>query len=125
MGKLYLNYPMIEAFYHMKSIPDPEYDERTATLNELRGHTYKQRVNAENRNHDYSKYAVTREECSIVIRQNIEKEWHILAVSPDDILPDVGLILNKQLDMLREKEMVYVLCTCVLFIAEYNPQLLK
>ena len=24
-GKLYLNYPMIESFYHMKSIPDPEY----------------------------------------------------------------------------------------------------
>ena len=23
MGRLYLNYPMIEAFYHMKCIPDP------------------------------------------------------------------------------------------------------
>ena len=25
MGKLYLNYPMVEAFYHMKSIPDDDY----------------------------------------------------------------------------------------------------
>ena len=24
MGKLYLNYPMVESFYHMKSIPDEE-----------------------------------------------------------------------------------------------------
>lgn len=24
MGKLYLNYPMVEAFYHMTSIPDPD-----------------------------------------------------------------------------------------------------
>ena len=39
MGKLYLNYPMIEAFYHMSNIPDPEYNGRVATLAELRGHT--------------------------------------------------------------------------------------
>jgi hypothetical protein len=125
MGKLYLNYPMIEAFYHMKSIPDPEYNDRVATLGELRGHTYKQRVHAENRNHDYAKFAVTREECSIVIEQNIAKGWHILGLNPYSILPDTGLILAKQFDRLREKEMVFVLCTCVFFIAEYNPQLLK
>jgi len=94
-------------------------------LEELCGHTYKQRVNTENRNHDYSKFAATREECSIVIGQNIEKGWHILNASPDDILPDSGLILDRQLDMLSEYEKLYVLCTCVFFIAEYNPRLLK
>ena len=26
MGKLYINYPMVESFYHMKAIPDTEYD---------------------------------------------------------------------------------------------------
>ena len=25
MGKLYINYPMVEAFYHMASIPDPDF----------------------------------------------------------------------------------------------------
>jgi len=125
MGKLYLNYPMIEAFYHMSSIPDPEYNDRVALLAELRGHTYKKRVNEENRNHDYSKFAVTREECSIVIRQNIEKGWHIINTDPIDILPDTGMILDKQLGMLNENEMIYVLCTCVFFIVEYNPNLLK
>ena len=34
----------------------------------------------ENRNHDYSKFAVTRGECNIVIGQNIEKGWYLLAV---------------------------------------------
>ncbi|OQB12899.1 MAG: hypothetical protein BWY15_02048 [Firmicutes bacterium ADurb.Bin193] len=125
MGKLYLNYPMVEAFYHMTSIPDPEYNARVATLDELRGHTYKQRVNAENRNHGYSKFAVTHEECNVVIRQNIEKGWHILSENPNDILPNTDLILNKQLVMLRDYEKIYVLCTCVFFIAEYNPKLLK
>ena len=125
MGKLYLNYPMIEAFYHMGSIPDPDYDDRVATLEELHGRTYKQRVNAENRNHNYSKFATTREECSIVIAQNIEKGRRILNVELNDILPDAGLILNSQLDMLSEDKKLYVLCTCVFFIAEYNPQLIK
>ena len=31
MGKLYLNYPMVEAFYHMKSIPDENYTSYLAT----------------------------------------------------------------------------------------------
>ena len=109
----------------MGSIPDPKYNDRVATLSELRGHTYKQRVNTENRNHDYTKFAVTREECSIVIGQNIEKGWRILNANPDDILPDSGFILDRQLDMLSEHEKLYVLCTCVFFIAEYNPRLLK
>ena len=125
MGKLYLNYPMIEAFYHMTSIPDPEYNDRVAALTELCGHTYKKRVNTENRNHDYSKFAVTREECNIVIGQNIEKGWRMLNANPDNILPNASLILDRQIDMLSEHEKLYVLCTCVFFIAEYNPRLLK
>jgi len=125
MGKLYLNYPMIEAFYHMRSIPDAEYNKRIATLDELRNRTYKQRVNAENRDRDYSKFAVTREDCTTVIAQNIEKGWHILCVNPDMLLPDGVLILERQLDMLREDEKLHVLCTCVFFIAEYNSELLK
>ena len=73
MGKLYLNYPMVEAFYHMEEIPDSNYPDRTATLEELKKGEYKTRVNKENRNHDYTKFAVDRGECNIVIRQNIEK----------------------------------------------------
>lgn len=124
MGKLYLNYPMIEAFYHMRDIPDSEYNNRITTLSELRGHTYKQRVNAENRNHDYAKFAATREECDIVIRQNIEKGWRILCANPNEFLPDGIMILARQLHMLREYEKLHILCTCVFFIGEYNPQLL-
>lgn len=71
MGKLYLNYPMVESFYHMKSIPDDDYWSYTATMQELSNHIYKSRVAAENRNHDYSKFAVNKSECNIVIKQNI------------------------------------------------------
>jgi len=128
MGKLYINYPMVEAFYHMNSIPDYAYSERIATLDELCDGAYKKRVNKENRNRDYRKFAVNREECNVVISQNIEKAWHILATSSSDILAmDSALgkqLLSKQLEILDEKRQIYVLCTCVFFIAEYNPKLL-
>lgn len=78
MGKLYINYPMVESFYHMKAIPDDDYFSYTADINELKARSYKARVNSENRNHDYTKFAVNRKECNIVIKQNIEKAYMLL-----------------------------------------------
>lgn len=130
MGKLYLNYPMVEAFYHMKSIPDSEYNSYTASLAELRDHKYKERVTRENRNHSYAKFAVTREECSTVIRQNIEKAWLLSDVErlTEEIfrfLPASVDILKAQLKNLEELQLISVLCTCVFYIADYNPALLQ
>lgn len=102
MGKLYLNYPMVEAFYHMKSIPDKNYNDYIVSLDELFNGTYKQRVNLENRNHNYSKFAVSREECNIVIQQNIDKAWNIsqmIQFNDEDkhSLPELVEVLSKQL----------------------------
>ena len=129
MGKLYINYPMVEAFYHMKEIPDAAYNGYHATLEELRNRKYKERVNRENRNHNYSKFATTKEECTTVIKQNIEKAWLLteaegVADGITDTLPDSGSILNAQLKKMEEEQLVCVLCTCVFYIADYNPSLL-
>ncbi|MCR4643822.1 MAG: hypothetical protein K5695_00230 [Oscillospiraceae bacterium] len=122
MGKLYLNYPMVESFYHMKAIPDPDYHSRTATLDELRKGTYKSRVNAENRNRDYTKFAASKAECSIVIRQNLEKGR--LLANDTAFVPDSSRILEAGLTMLSDQQMIFVLCTCVYYIAEYSRGLL-
>lgn len=128
MGKLYLNYPMVEAFYHMKSIPDEDYNTYAVSMNELCEKTYKARVNRENRNHDYRKFAVDKEECDIVIRQNIDKAWLITEVERivdgmETLLPDSVDILRKQLDKMEREQLLSVLCTCVFYIADYNPKL--
>lgn len=127
MGKLYLNYPMVEAFYHMKSIPDKDYNEYVVSLRELSEGTYKQRVNQENRNHDYSKFAVTREECNTVIRQNIHKAWRISEIerlmdSSEKVLPESVEILRKQLLKIEVEKSVSVLCTCAFYIVDYNSK---
>ena len=128
MGKLYLNYPMVEAFYHMRNIPDPAYFSYTASLEELRAHKYKERVVAENRNHRLSKFAVDRNECNTVIQQNIEKAWQILnhtrrSIS-DPLLPEASDVLSAQVQELISAERVFVLFTCIFYIPDYNPQLL-
>jgi hypothetical protein len=126
MGKLYINYPMVEAFYHMSSIPDPNYDSYFATLDELIAGEYKARVNCENRNHDYRKFAVTKEECNIVIRQNIHKAWRLIGHAPEDnLLPEQLAVLNVQLSAVHDERRVAVLSTCPFFIPEYNPNLIR
>ena len=122
MGKLYLNYPMIEAFYHMKSIPDPDYKNYIVTMNELKDGTYKSRVNAENRNHDYTKFAVDKNESDIVISQNLEKARNI--VDSSEFVPVTMDILKAQLYMIEQQEVLHILCTCAFYIPDYNPNLI-
>lgn len=121
MGKLYLNYPMVEAFYHMHDIPDAHFNEYFATQEELSNGTYKQRVNQENRNRNYTKFAVTKVECNAVIQQNLEKARWLCNV-PDGI-PDEISILSAELRY-WEQQMISVLCTCVFYIPEYDPKLI-
>ena len=126
MGKLYLNYPMVEAFYHMSSIPDLQFNNYYAALQELEMHEYKARVNRENRNHDYRKFAVTKEECNIVIRQHIDKARKLTGNEPyDDSLPEQTKILVTQLKLLSDEKKIAVLSTCGFFIPEYNPKLIS
>lgn len=125
MGKLYINYPMVEAFYHMASIPDPNFDSYYATLDELIAGEYKTRVNRENRNHDYRKFAATKEECNIVIEQNMSKAWWLVGGdSGVDLLPAQIRMLVAQLNFIRKDRRVAVLSTCAFFIPEYNPKLI-
>ena len=128
-GKLYINYPMVEAFYHMKSIPDADYNNYYASMAELKSGSYKSRVNAENRNHDYSKFAADKTECSVVIEQNMEKAWLVAktqqhSMEIDCPLPEQISILKGQLIKIQSENVVAILCTCVFFIVEYNSKLL-
>lgn len=126
MGKLYINYPMVEAFYHMKDIPDGDYISYTVTMDELAEGTYKQRVNQENRNHDYTKFAATKTECDTVIKQNIEKAYNIIGQKCNYTnAPDSKKILINQIDKLNNNNKIHVLCTCDFYILDYNSKLIS
>ncbi|MEG1747922.1 MAG: hypothetical protein RR226_05790, partial [Oscillospiraceae bacterium] len=61
----------------------PNFNSRYATLDELIKKAYKCRVNQENRNHDYTKFATDRKECATVILQNLCKAWMLAGGSCD------------------------------------------
>ena len=44
MGKLYINYPMIESYQHLKQLPDEEYENRKISINVQPGAKYKKLV---------------------------------------------------------------------------------
>ena len=47
MGKLYINYPMIESYQHLKAVPDYEYAERKIAVSLQPGSKYKELVGKE------------------------------------------------------------------------------
>lgn len=47
MGKLYINYPMIESYQHLNCLPDPEYSERKIPISLQPGDEYKSLVRKE------------------------------------------------------------------------------
>ena len=49
IGKLYLNYPMLESYKHLKSLSDAEYLERKMEVSSLKHGRYKQQVNKESK----------------------------------------------------------------------------
>lgn len=130
MGKLYINYPMVEAFYHMTTIPDPDYKKRTVSIDELRNKSYKSRVARESKSPDYRKFISTRQECNVVILHNINKALSLLDTSHEDTLPEKWMaidfknLLERQLDHLREGY-IHILCTCAMYIYDYNYRLLN
>lgn len=125
MGKLYLNYPMVESFYHMKTIPDPEYYTYTVSLSDLRTHQYKKQVSRITG--DQRKFAQTKVECSAVIQQNIEKSRRLTGQEErnKNLSPDQEEILDAQILALAETGLIYVLCTCPFYIVDYNPNLIE
>lgn len=124
MGKLYLNYPMVEAFYHMTDIPDNSYNSYYVTMEDLVNKRYKNIVHNICRDGDYSKFAKTKEECNIVIKQNLDKMRRLVGDISDGE-PSQIAVLNSQLELLKTKNIVSVLCTCIFYIIDYNGNLLS
>jgi len=127
-GKLYINYPKAEAFEHMKSIPDAEYNTRTVPRDMLFRKQYKRLAKSEScikYNEDLGTFEIDRCKCSIIIKQNIDKAWHITGHMGDALVPpDAVSILNEQLQKLKDEQVIAILCTCVFYIAEYDKKLL-
>lgn len=131
-GQLYINYPMIESYRHLNvtPLPDDTYKDRICNITDIAN--YKQTVGKETKFHDYRKY--DRFLLQNVMVHNIKKISYILD-SVYDIDNDLLINLARQIDHIRiakkqnlhskdDEGFVYVLCTCILFVIDYNVKLL-
>lgn len=117
MGKLYINYPMVESFYHMNSIPDPLFQTYIVKYDEIK--KYKSTVNKICP--DYKKISKTKYETNIVIKSNLDKSKKIIN---DNLYDDIKL-LTKQCEHLNDESKIFVVSTCCFYILDYNPKLIE
>lgn len=128
-GKLYLNYPMVEAFKHLSSVDDPNYLSLKVLYEDLKEKRYKQIVSDYTFQTDYKKF--DRKECLAVFRQNIVKANYILygvnalpSCEEEYFKIDLDEILNIQCKLLNDDRNFYVLCTCIFFLLDNKPKAL-
>lgn len=121
MGKLYINYPMVESFYHIKNIPDIEFMERTVCLKDFNGDQYKTLVNKETCvNHKpVAKHLLIK-----IMHYNYNKALEICKTDFENEI-DYKKILQVQIELKNKMNKIYVLNTLALFPIDYNPLLFK
>lgn len=120
MGKLYINYPMMQSYKHLKCLPDPDYINRKASP---RG--YKELVGIESCMTDLQKYSY---EIFIQIAKHnlikVHNILHNLILIPDSEsyykIDWVGLF-DKELEIFWNIDMVDVINTLCFFPVDYNP----
>lgn len=124
-GKLYLNYPMVEAFHHLRCPNDEGYLKRRVKKETLeRKGGYKRLVAKESVFKSLKNYPSEKEIWDFIIEINIEKSAKIIKSKLTNIPADQSKIANTQMKLYKQKEELYVLCTCIFFVYEYDSRLL-
>lgn len=117
LGKLYINYPMVEAYYHLESLPDPNYDNRVIELVGLNGKKYKKLVNLST---CLKKNYITKSDLCYIIMHNYNKAKKIIK-SKENVI-NYQYLLDKQLDIKNKENKIYVLSTFPLITIDYNSE---
>ena len=119
MGKLYINYPMLEACQHIKALPDPDFDERKIALTEdFGGNKYKKLVKKET---CLSLKRIPRDEIGYMLMHSYNKAKKLDGDA--DLMPNYHGILERQIDEKNHRGEIFVLGTLPLMAIDYNLDL--
>lgn len=126
MDRLFVNYPMLQSYRHLKTLPDMGYAERTVSMAEILG--YKELVFREGATelqsvHDYNHIQLMEIAAHNYIKREkmLGRTGEIRADSKYNGLDDIK-ILEIELSELRENGRCYVLNTSSLMYLDYNPK---
>ena len=124
-GKLYLNYPMLESYKHLRSLDDPQFADRKVGISDIKG--YKTAVHYESHPmlKDVTNY--TKEIFEELSLMHLKKANRIVRGS--FVLPSLKEflalngpeILKAQREIISKEYSLYVLNTCIFNIIDYRP----
>lgn len=125
-GKLYINYPMVEAFKHLKNVQDENFINLQISYKDLVNKKYKTMVSNFSFQNDYKKY--DRIMCLNIFRLNVIKANSMLnnkmsmpVTASEYFCIDLDAILSKQCALLEDTGAFFVLCTCIFFFLDNRP----
>ena len=78
LGKLYINYPMVEAFYDFDFLPALNYNEKTVNLSGFSGRVYKKQVNTST---CLRKNKITKKDLCYIVMHNYNKSKYITGMN--------------------------------------------
>ena len=117
LGKVYLNYPMVEAFYHIESKTDfLNFYRKTVSAANLSGKAYKKLVKTET---CFNRYFIPVDELCLAVFLNYRKAKQI--TKNNDFAPDIyRKILEYQIQLKNQSNEISVLATLPLLLVDYN-----
>lgn len=120
MGKLYINYPMMQSYKHLKCLPDPDYINRKAFP---RG--YKELVGIESCMTDLQKYNyeifIQIAIHNLIKIYNILRNLRLIPDSESYYKMDWVELFDRELEIYWNTDMVDVINTLCFFPVDYNP----
>ena len=115
LGKLYINYPMVESYYHLESLPDDKYNDRMVSLDGLNGKKYKKMVNLST---CLRKNKISNRDLCFIIMHNYNKCQFITNNDSNNI--DYKSVLKKQIKLKNSDNKIFILSTFALIPFDYN-----
>lgn len=131
-GKLYLSYPMIEAFLHVSAVEISHgyfnaFFERQFSVGELRKSRYKQRVSNEG---ESSITSYNRESMIRLIRAHLAKAEQLTGCNEQDVISSYSdelaiELLNVEIESVKSRMLGDVVSCSLFYVVESYPQRLQ
>ena len=125
-GKLYINYPMMQSYKHLRGFIDNEFKDRYIELEKC--NNYKEIVNEESILKDLKKYSYPI--IMNLLGKHLKKANFILKnkyeipTYTDFFEINLNEIYDIQCNSLKENKRIYVLNTFIFCLVEYNPNIM-
>ena len=122
-GKLFINYPMLESYKHLRRMPDHAFKDRTVSLEDCL--SYKQLIDNESAYQDLR--ALNYQTLTSLIVHHLRKANYILTDRYELPEKDAFLdwnhqaILDHERTLVEQEKRVSVLNTCMFVIVDYQP----